>query len=205
MWICGILFGMNAIQLMNLAQQRIEQAYQDAEAKYQKTFSRPKVGFGIRGRVAGRAFYHQNRIELNFSFLLQEKENFISRTPGHEAAHLIAFQLYGGGIRPHGIEWKSVMRAIGQEPSRCHDFEVKTSHVYICKCKKHYLSTRRHNSFLTGQQKYICNNCRSYLQILKWNENVVQKENGSIQSFEVNSKTNSSALQAAQWQEKVST
>lgn len=198
MWICGILFGMNTIQLMNLAQQRIEQVYQDAEAKYQKTFPRPKIGFGIRGRVAGRAFYYQNKIELNFALLLQEKENFISRTPGHEAAHLIAFQLYGGGIKPHGIEWKSVMRVIGQDPSRCHNFEVKTNYIYICKCQKYYFSVRRHRSFLSGKMHYSCKNCNSRLQPLKWNENVVPKENGSIDPFQVNSKTNSPALQATQ-------
>lgn len=34
----------------------------------------------------------------------------------HELAHLAAFERYGRNIKPHGREWRSLMRAAGFEP-----------------------------------------------------------------------------------------
>jgi SprT protein len=36
----------------------------------------------------------------------------------HEAAHLAAFLLYGGQVRPHGQEWAELVRAVGYTPAR---------------------------------------------------------------------------------------
>jgi len=34
----------------------------------------------------------------------------------HEAAHLVAFERHGRGHRPHGAEWKGLMRSLGLTP-----------------------------------------------------------------------------------------
>lgn len=157
------------MELMTLTKQRIADVYALAEKSYGRKFNFPSVDFKIRGRCAGRAFYYQNHISLNLNLLIENGQNFISDTPGHEAAHLIAYQLHGSRISPHGYEWKSVMRVIGQEANRCHDFVVKTDHVYVCNCKsEHYLSTRRHNSVMRGDIKITCNTCKKHIVLKKW-------------------------------------
>lgn len=160
---------MTTMELMTLAKNRIADVYSIAEKKYNRKFNLPTIDFKIRGRVAGRAFYLKNHISLNLSLLIQEGNDFISDTPGHEAAHLIAFALYGSYIAPHGTEWRNVMRSIGQEANRCHDFLVKTNNVYVCNCQnEHYLSTRRHNQILLGKVRVTCNTCRQVLVPKKW-------------------------------------
>lgn len=34
----------------------------------------------------------------------------------HEAAHLVVFERHGRGSRPHGTEWKDLMRSVGLTP-----------------------------------------------------------------------------------------
>ena len=60
----------------------------------------------------------------------------------HEVAHLIAHQLFGPRIRPHGEEWQLIMRGIyGLPPDRCHTYAVKrratTRYLYRCHCPEH--------------------------------------------------------------------
>lgn len=156
------LVAMNIVEAMLAVHERIEAVYQICEKRYNRTFPRPTVDFAIRGRTAGRAFYLRNHISFNKMLLMQEGDNFIKSTPGHEVAHLVAHLVYGNEISSHGNEWRSVMIAIGQAPDRCHDFEVRTGNVYLCKCpnREHHLSTRMHNSIQAGKNR-ICSYCKS--------------------------------------------
>ena len=144
------------------ALKRIEEVYERFDAHYQKKFVRPTVKFDLRGNRSGVAYFHKNLIRLNVNVLLDYKEDFIKRTPGHEVAHLVSRNVYGAMIRSHGPEWQIAMHVIGQPAERCHSFVVKTENIYHCKCEQvHYLSTRMHNQIMRGEIKATCKNCQS--------------------------------------------
>lgn len=167
------LIAMNVTELQNACIVKIQNAYSICESIYSTKFTFPTVQFNLRGRRAGVAYYHYNLIRLNNVLLIENKEAFINDTPGHEAAHLIARQVYGLFISSHGAEWKKVMQVIGQPAIRCHDFEVKTNHIYSCKCdKKIYLTTYKHNAIQSGKRNYYCKYCKQYIIWDKLNEKV---------------------------------
>ena len=143
---------------------RISEVYAIAERAYGRSFAFPRITFNVRGKAAGRAYFYQNRIALNLQMLLENGQNFIDDTPGHEAAHLISFNVYGIHTKPHGREWQSVMRVIGQAPNCTHSFKTQ-GFVYFCSCREHNLSTRMHNSIQQQLQTRICRHCR---QVIKW-------------------------------------
>ena len=158
------LIAMNVTELQNACLVRIQNVYSICESVYNAKFPFPTVEFNLGGRRAGVAYYHHNLIRLNNVLLIQNGQAFIDDTPGHEAAHLISRQVYGMLISSHGAEWKKVMEVIGQPATRCHDFEVKTDHVYSCKCdKKIYLTTYKHNAIQSGKRNYYCKYCKQYI------------------------------------------
>jgi SprT protein len=64
-------------------------------------------------------------------------EDMINQTLGHELAHLVAYKVYGSW--GHDWKWRTVMRALGLDPSRCHSYSlegVKTRNVrkVMAKC-----------------------------------------------------------------------
>jgi SprT protein len=153
-------------ELQAKAIKRIKEVYAKAEDVYGVPLSFPIISFRLKGRRAGYVIPAYNKLALNYALLHEHGDIFINDTPGHEAAHLIAYAVYGYNIEPHGIAWKKVMvNVCGQSPTRCHTYEVKTNHEYICKCDKIiYLSTTKHNRVLTCRSKYICNTCNTELR-----------------------------------------
>jgi SprT protein len=98
-----------------------------------------KAGWNPRLRTtAGRAFWHENRIELNPN-LLQDHTASVAEVLAHEAAHLAAFLLYGGRIRPHGREWRKLMRQAGHRPAACHRLPLgnlrRRRYLYLRMCE----------------------------------------------------------------------
>jgi len=53
----------------------------------------------------------QKRIKLNVVLLAQP--HFLPEVVGHELAHLVVFARYGLDCRPHGPEWRQLMRSSG--------------------------------------------------------------------------------------------
>lgn len=104
--------------------QEIIKAYEIARNKLGLVLDFPTIKWDLRGTVAGRAYYHQNLIQLNRILLRDNVERFIARTPWHEAAHLIAFRKHGGGIDPHGKEWSHIMWAFSKPATRCHTYDT---------------------------------------------------------------------------------
>jgi SprT protein len=150
--------------LQRQAIERIEQVYANAEKIYNRKFPFPEINFEVRGTRGGYAIFLKNLIAINNVLLHQHGEEFVRDVPGHEAAHLLARHLYGNFIASHGVEWRRVMTLVCNQPAnRCHTFEVKTDHVYYCHCRKHYLSTKRHNLYLSGKNAYSCKDCKSLL------------------------------------------
>ena len=66
-------------------------------------------------RSLGRCYPERRLIRL--AAFLEESENaLLEEVLCHELAHLAARELHGRHIRPHGSEWKALMRAAGFEP-----------------------------------------------------------------------------------------
>ncbi len=98
---------------------RVEACYRQAEHFFQRSFPRPTVSFRLRGQKAGVAHLDENLLRFNPQLYRENREHFLEQTVAHEVAHLIAHQLFGPRIRPHGEEWQLIMRGIyGLPPDR---------------------------------------------------------------------------------------
>ena len=166
---------------------KLQQCIQIAQEKYDVTFMFPSVVYRKRGTTAGTADYYKNQIDLNPVLLMDNIDAFLSRTVPHEMAHLITgivyphtnYASYGKKRSPHGSEWKSVMRVLGADPSRCHNYDISTvkkervSYEYICeKCGTSIeMSTRAHNkqqrAAKMGLNHFSHNGCRKAKLIWK--------------------------------------
>lgn len=144
---------------------RVEACYRQAEAFFNRRFPRPQVSLKLRGLRAGVAHLTDNRLRFNDQLYRENTESFLTQTVAHEVAHLIAHQLYGGGIRPHGIEWQRIMLEVyGLSPKRCHTYAVSRPqaqrHVYWCECAKlEYLFTAQRHALVRRGRRYRCQQC----------------------------------------------
>jgi SprT protein len=132
-----------------------------------------EVRFDLRGKTAGQVRIRargQFLIRYNPDLLKRGGADFLDRTVPHEVAHVLAYHRHGPNIRPHGPEWQRIMRQLGAEPTRCHDFDVSGLSArrlqyfdYHCGCMEHQLSSIRHNKVGKGQ-RYLCRRCGEPLQ-----------------------------------------
>ena len=129
----------------------------------------PEISYDLRGQAAGQANYRQNKIRFNLDLLEKYTHEFVEQTVPHEFAHLVAYQKFGRRIKPHGLEWKSVMIAFGVKPTRTHSFKVTPSRrlkrfLYRCEChgSSYELTSIRHNRIQRGNL-YLCKKCQSPL------------------------------------------
>lgn len=91
----------------------------------------------------------------------------------HEICHIVvrheALASCVRGVKAHGPEWKSKMRACGLEPRRCHDFDVskapgsrRTKKLH-CGCPSpHMVSARKYNQAASGKSNYRCKRCKRF-------------------------------------------
>ncbi|WP_416886485.1 SprT family zinc-dependent metalloprotease [Marinospirillum sp.] len=152
--------------------------YQLAETYYLRAFPRPEVTLNLRGRSAGVAEGHLNRLRFNQQLLLENRQDFIRQVVPHEVAHLLSWQLYGRRIQPHGHEWRSVMEGVFKQPAhRTHTFDVRQAarqeFIYHCACadREHHLTVRRHNKIRRGQG-YLCRLCGGPLHFVRQEKGV---------------------------------
>lgn len=154
-------------------QAKVSSCYLLAEQYYLKSFSRPELLINLRGRSAGVAELQKNRLRFNAVLLQENQAAFLAEVVPHEIAHLLAWQLHGRNIRPHGAEWQQIMQQVFElTPARTHSFDVKRSakmdYLYTCACagKQHALTLKRHN-WIMGGRRYLCLQCKSYLSFLE--------------------------------------
>ena len=86
----------------------------------------PKVDFGeihlywgtdaSMKKVAGRATYASNSIELNMSCLIRLGQKFIDETPAHEVAHIAEKRVFG--TSGHGSSWAYICRLFEARAAR---------------------------------------------------------------------------------------
>lgn len=104
----------------------------------QYRIAHPELSFGLRGTTAGTA--DENRVRLNLKLFTENVDEFLSETIPHELCHVWHGQLGLPG-KPHGNEWKNLMRRMGVHPRVCHRMDVSRSrvrtkriHAYSCRC-----------------------------------------------------------------------
>ncbi|MGA8134606.1 MULTISPECIES: SprT family zinc-dependent metalloprotease [Pseudomonas] len=148
---------------------RVEDCFQQAESFFKRPFKRPVVSLKLRGQKAGVAHLHENLLRFNPQLYRENSEDFLKQTVAHEVAHLIAHQLFGERIQPHGEEWQLIMRGVYElPPNRCHTYEVQrrrvTRYIYRCPCAESdfAFSAQRHRLVSEGR-RYLCRRCRNTL------------------------------------------
>lgn len=161
-----------------LVHDAIDQAYQILEAIYGYSLRRPTVKFTLRGRVAGQANPLTHALNFNMVLLNENTVTFIAQTVPHEVAHLVdhivndgvnTISRIGKRRRPHGCGWKSIMRLLSADPSRCHTYDTTNSRrctstniQYICTgCQKVVqMGAIRHKRQQSGSKSYC--HCRGH-------------------------------------------
>lgn len=146
---------------------RVEACYQQAEAFFKQRFARPEISFKLRGQKAGVAHLTENKLRFNLQLYRANQEDFLRQTVPHEVAHMVAHQLFGPRIQPHGEEWQLIMRGVyGLVPERCHNYEVQrrvqTRYIYRCACTEggeFPFSSQRHRLVAQGR-RYFCRRCK---------------------------------------------
>jgi SprT protein len=159
--------------LQDRVRERTGKLLADAAAWLRIPLPRVSVRFDLRGRSAGQARLGSPGpalIRYNPALLRANPDDFLASTVPHEVAHLIAFARHGIRIRPHGVEWETIMRHMGAEPRRCHAYDVSGLAIrrlreldYHCNCRGHRLTSIRHHRVLAGQT-YLCRQCGSPLK-----------------------------------------
>lgn len=115
------------------------------KAKYNVDVPFPHVVYLKRGTTAGTANHRTWTIDLNPVLLMENLDSFIEDTVPHELAHLACDLIYPEAHRPaqsmfaaygrrqkrepHGPRWQEIMRALGADPSRCHNYDTTNSKV----------------------------------------------------------------------------
>jgi len=164
---------MRDLQKQSLA--KIEEAYVIAEKHFDKPIPRVPVKFSTKlTSTAGKLRFSRLTgqsidITLSTPILRDNPEEFVSRTPGHEAAHHIVHMVYGVSKRvtAHGREWQFVMNLIGQDAARCHTMETTSRNkapriAANCECQTHMITKQRVNKMRRGVT-YKCNKCKTRL------------------------------------------
>jgi SprT protein len=125
------------------------------------------VGFKLRGRAAGQWHLRQGLESLHFNERLfaADPDQHMPETVAHEVAHSVVYRLHGRGCRPHGREWRAVMKMLGFEPRVTHRTSPETlaraldHHLYHCACRSHALGPRQHRHARKGERRYHCRVC----------------------------------------------
>jgi SprT protein len=161
------------VDLVRQATDKVRESLCIAERHFSKSFALDDVLFDLGGKSAGQLVYSNMsasyKIRINRGLLHKDPNHVINQTIPHEVAHLVAFQVYGTKISPHGREWQSVMVDVfGLRPDRCHSIDTSSvsprPFVYTCSCPKLFrLSKRMHIKLATKRNAYKCKQCLSPL------------------------------------------
>lgn len=140
-----------------------------AETLYDECFPIVPVKFDLKGRASGMYVVRKNKRYIRFNPYLFTKyfRDSLSTTIPHEVAHYITDQRYGlARIKPHGIEWQSVMQEFGALPNVTGQYDLSGIPVrrqqrffYRCGCMSHEVSATRHNKIRSGKRSYVCRQC----------------------------------------------
>lgn len=185
-----------------------------AEKNYGKIYSMPSVSYDLNSTVGGTADYTLWHIQVNTRMLVENKDDYLINTIGHEVAHLITFDNHGKRTKGHGKEWADTMAIFGLEPERCHSYKTYSKprkllkrFLYVCKCNRVYRLTITRRRQIERGVKVYCPPCGYYFrkdgfsetehEAREWQESEkarLQKEVGKVSS-------NAARKRAKQWVE----
>lgn len=145
-----------------------------AEVLFNKKFPIIPVQFDLRGHTIGMYKYSRHGKVIRYNSLIFAKyfdENCRDTIP-HEVAHYIIDMQYGGkNVRPHGVQWRSLMDKLGADASRTANYDlsdipkrVYSTVPYRCGCQAHQLGIRRHNKVVKRSNRYFCRLCGDILK-----------------------------------------
>jgi SprT protein len=149
---------------------KVADAIRLARQIYRRHFDMPRISYGVRGAVAGKASLSEWEVKLNATLLKENAQEMVSDTVVHEVAHLVTRAMHGRAVASHGDEWKSVMRSLGVNPSRTHSFDVTNAAVgrlvfkWGCGCREAVFSDRKHHKLVGGQRYVTCRKCKNRLR-----------------------------------------
>ncbi len=122
-------------------------------------------------RKAGQYRHGERKIRIS-EYLLKNHPGRVPRTVKHEIGHAVVMHRYGGGeVKPHGEEWKSVMRKLGVDnPEGRHDLQLaEYSYMVRCVNPECDVETGRHRKSRLVKQPsmYRCKECGSSFESFK--------------------------------------
>ena len=151
--------------------QSIKQFLLIAEKHYGKTYSAQSVSYDLKSTVGGTASYSLWHIQANPRMLVENKDDYLINTIGHEVAHLITFDNYGKRTKAHGKEWAATMAVLGLKPERCHSYKAYSKprkrlkrFLYVCKCNIHHHITGTRRRRIDCGSGFHCARCGHYLR-----------------------------------------
>lgn len=144
---------------------RISMLLAQARQLWGVRMSQPTVDFRLRGGPAGKAHLQRGHLQFNAALLRANRDHFLHQTVGHEVAHLVTYALYGARAKPHGAEWKKIMRELGLDTRATHDYDVtglrrtRSPFIYACGCDTEIrVGALRHKRAARGAV-YTCRRC----------------------------------------------
>lgn len=137
-------------------------------------------GEGVKGVIkrlaanqSSRSPAYERCIRFNPWLFAKYAEDSWCNTIPHEVAHYVVDSLYGmRHIRPHGQQWRDVMRVFGAEPIVRASYDLSgipvrkvKRYAYRCDCRTVELTTQRHRKIQSGEQRYRCKDCATELML----------------------------------------
>lgn len=149
--------------------QQTEKFIRLAEKRFECRLPAIALKFDLKGRASGMYVVRNTVRYFRFNPYLFAKyfDEALTSTIPHEVAHYVTDVLYGiNNIKPHGIEWQSVMQSFGIEPRATGRYDLTGIPVrrqkrfsYRCACMNHQVSSSRHNRMRKGKVAYFCRKC----------------------------------------------
>ena len=133
-----------------------------------------EVVFNLKSRITlGSISYRDiNKksflIRLNLFLYKEYKNNYLEYVLKHEFGHACVMSYCQENCKPHGKEWKNIMRFLGEPNPRATTdlFKIKKSgYVWKCLCNEFILGKVKHRNFLK-KIKYMdisCSKCKNKL------------------------------------------
>lgn len=146
-----------------------------ASALFNQSFQTIPVTFDLKGRTSGMFCIRHNRQWIRYNPWIFAKyfEESLATTVPHEVAHYVCYQLHGQNHKPHGQEWKHVMRSFAVPADATCKLDIRDipqkrlkRYPYQCRCSQHQLTSIRHNRIARGLTSYRCPKCQSTLQAI---------------------------------------
>ena len=133
------------------------------------------IKFDLSGSAAGMycrrgsaRWFRFNPVVFSLDFAAHVDDTVI-----HEVCHYAIDMAYWRA-KPHGPEWRQLMRVMGGEPSATYrtNPELESQipvrrqrrHLYWCGCREHEISTTRHNRVVKRRATYCCSYCHQALR-----------------------------------------